>query len=175
MSALDLESDADHAEPDFCPAGGERRLTEGETALARSVFGDAIDYRKVTIRRRKWAFFQPRHVTMAPRGHLHFHPKGEAYCEDFATAHFQRQGLFIHEMTHVWQTQSKGDWYLPLRRHPWCRYDYSLKPGRPLEAYGIEQQAEIVKHAWMLRSGIALAGVSDPAAYDLLVRFPGAD
>ena len=77
-------------------------------------------------------------------------------------------------MTHIWQTQSKGEWYLPLRRHPWCRYDYALKPGRPLEHYGIEQQAEIVKHAFLLRRGITLAGVADAAAYDLLVRFPGA-
>ncbi|GMN13544.1 vgr related protein [Altererythrobacter sp. MTPC7] len=175
MHGPDLETDADHAAADFCPVGGERRLTDGETALARSIFGNAIDYRKVTIRRRKWAFFQPRNVTMAPRGHLHFHPRGESYCEDFAAAPWQRQGLFIHEMTHVWQTQSKGDWYLPLHRHPWCRYDYALKPGRSLEQYGIEQQAEIVKHAFLLRRGIKLAGVADAKAYDLLVRFPGSD
>ena len=175
MHGPDLETDIEHASPDFCPVGSERRLTGGEIALARSVFGDAIDYRKVTIRRRKWAFFQPRHVTMAPRGHLHFHPKGENYCDDFAAAPWQRQGLFIHEMTHVWQTQSKGEWYLPLHRHPWCRYDYALKPGRPLEHYGIEQQAEIIKHAFLMRRGIALAGVADAKAYDLLVRFPGSD
>ena len=58
--------------------GGERRLSEGEVTLARSVFGDAIDYSKVTIRRRKFVPFQPRRITMAPRGHLHFHPLGDA-------------------------------------------------------------------------------------------------
>lgn len=174
MSGLDLNTDHGHAAPDFCAVGGERQLTEGEVALTQSIFGNAIDTRKVTIRRRKWAFFQPRQVTMAPRGHIHFHPGGDSYCDDFATASWQRQGLFIHEMTHIWQTQSKGEWYLPLRRHPWCRYDYALKPGRPLEHYGIEQQAEIVKHAFLLRRGITLAGVADAAAYDLLVRFPGA-
>ena len=111
---------------------------------------------------------------MAPRGHLHFHPLGEAYCEDFALVAPSRQGLFIHEMTHVWQTQARGDWYLLLHRHPFCRYDYSLKPSRPLTDYGIEQQAEIVRHAFLLRNGVKLAGVADKAAYDLLVRFPGA-
>ena len=85
-----------------CPAGGERRLTAGEVALAQSVFGTAIDYRKVTIRRRKWAFFQPRNVTMAPRGHLHFHPNSEGYCDDFSAGNHHSQGHFIHEMTHVW-------------------------------------------------------------------------
>jgi hypothetical protein len=110
---------------------------------------------------------------MAPRGHLHFHPGGTSYCDDFAAASRIAQGLFIHEMTHVWQTQTLGEWYLLLHRHPFCRYDYSLKPGWSLERYGIEQQAQIVKHAFWLRNGVAVAGVSDVGAYDLLVRFPG--
>lgn len=153
--------------------GGERRLTGGEVDLARSVFGSAIDYARVTIRRRKFFPFQPRHTTMAPRGHLHFHPRGNGYCDDFGLAGRVAQGLFIHEMTHVWQTQTLGDWYLVLHRHPFCRYDYSLKPGWPLERYGIEQQAQIVKHAFWLRNGVKVAGIGDAAAYDLLVRFPG--
>lgn len=119
--------------------------------------------------------FQPKKVTMAPRGHLHFHPLGDAYCDDFAQVPLLRQGLFIHEMTHVWQTQTRGDWYLIFNRHPFCRYDYALKPGQPLHKYGIEQQAEIVKHAFWLRNGAKVAGVADRAAYDLLVSFPGAD
>ena len=157
-----------------CPIGGERPLTAGETALARTIFGHAIDYARVTIRRRKFFPFQPRKITMAPRGHLHFHPLGQAYCDDFAAAGPSAQGLFIHELTHVWQTQTRGDWYLLLHRHPWCRYDYSLRPGWRLERYGIEQQAEIVRHAFLLRNGIGVAGVADKAAYDGLVRFPGA-
>ena len=111
---------------------------------------------------------------MAPRGHVHFHPLGEHYCDDFSLVSPIRQGLFIHEMTHVWQTQTLGDWYLLFHRHPFCRYDYSLKPGWKLEQYGIEQQAEIVRHAFLLRNGVRLAGVGDRAAYDLLVDFPGA-
>jgi hypothetical protein len=157
-----------------CPPGGERRLSEGEIALARSVFGHAIAYDRVTIRRRKFFPMQPRETTMAPRGHLHFHPLGHAYSDDFSALGPLRQGLFIHEMTHVWQTQARGEWYLILHRHPLCRYSYSLKPGWPLRGYGIEQQAEIVRHAFLLRQGVRLAGVTDPAAYDLLVDFPGA-
>ena len=157
-----------------CPIGGERALTPGEVALARSVFGDAIDYAPVRIRRRKWAFFQPRNITMAPRGHLHFHPLGDAYCDDFSDQPIHRQALFIHEMTHVWQTQRLGEWYLVTRRMPWARYDYALRPGWPLDRYGIEQQAEIVKHAFLLRNGMKLAGMADVAAYDVLVNFPGA-
>lgn len=157
-----------------CPAGGARALTPGEIALARSIFGDAIDYAQVTVKRRKFLPFQPRVVTMAPMGHLHFHPDAPHYCDDFAAGDIDSQAHFIHEMTHVWQAQTRGRWYLVLHRHPWCRYDYALKPGWPLERYGIEQQAEIVRHAFMLRRGGKLAGVSDAAAFDPLVAFPGA-
>jgi len=160
--------------PLTCAAGGERPLTAGEEALARSIFGDAIDYRQVQLKRRRWYVLQPRDVVMAPCGHIHFHPASSRYCDDFSLADVQSQGLLIHEMTHVWQTQQRGRWYLPTRRHPFCRYDYSLKPGWPLERYGIEQQAEIVRHAFMMRNGFRLAGVADPTAYDLLVNFPGA-
>ena len=111
---------------------------------------------------------------MAPLGHIHFHPLGENYCEDFSRTNLMRQAHFIHEMTHVWQSQTRGWWYLPLVRPVSRRYDYSLKPGWPLTRYGIEQQAEIVKHAFMLRKGAKLAGVADPGAYELLVNFPGA-
>jgi len=151
-----------------------RPLTPGEVDLARGIFGDAIDYAAVEIRRRKWFPLQPKRITMAPRGHLHFHPEGSAYCDDFSREGLLRQGLLIHELTHVWQAQTRGSWYLVLNRHPFCRYDYALQPGRPLNSYGIEQQAEIVRHAFLLRHGASLAGVADKAAYDVLVRFPGA-
>ena len=140
----------------------------------RSLFGHAIDCGAVRIRRRRWFPLQPRNVTMAPRGHIHFHPRSTNYCDDFAAADIWLQGHFIHEMTHVWQSQQRGSWYLPLRRHPFCRYGYSLRPGAPLRAYGIEQQAEIVRHAFLLRKGIRLPGIAAVAAYDLLVDFPGA-
>lgn len=137
--------------------GAERCLSAGEITLARSMFGDAIDYAKVTIRRRKWFPLQPKRVTMAPRGHLHFHPLSENYCDDFSTADIHSQGHFIHEMTHVWQVQANGPWYLVTRRMPWSRYHYSLRPGWKLEQYGLEQQAEIVRHAFLAKAGFKLA------------------
>jgi hypothetical protein len=142
-------------------------------ALARSVFGDAIDYAAVTIRRRKFLPLQPRSVTMAPMGHIHFHPLADHYCDDFAAAPLGAQGHFLHEMTHVWQAQTHGRWHLVLRRHPWCRYDYALKPGLNLGQYGLEQQAEIVRHAFLLREGARVAGVSGLSAYDGLIDFTG--
>jgi hypothetical protein len=141
--------------------------------LVRSVFGEALDPGPVRIRRRKWFAFQPARTTMAPSGHLHFHPHSPSYCDDFASANFALQGHFIHEMTHVWQAQVHGSWYLPLMRHPFCRYDYRLKPDWPLTRYGLEQQAEIVRHAFLLRQGVAISG-HHAAEYDRLVDFPRA-
>jgi hypothetical protein len=154
-----------------CPVGGTRSLTSDEIALAKSVFGEAIGYARVTIKRRKFFPFHPKSVTMAPMGHLHFHPDAAHYCDDFATASLERQAHFIHEMVHVWQAQTLGRWYLVLRRHPWCRYDYALRPGWTLERYGIEQQAEIVRHAFLLREGVEVAGAPPLSAYQSILRF----
>lgn len=152
-------------------SGEIRTLTRGEIDLARSVFGDAIDYHRVTIRNRKWAFFQPPRVAMAPTGHIHFHPGGGLFCDDFCAGDLTAQGLFIHEMTHVWQAQLRGRWWLPLMRHPFCRYDYALRPGRRFDRYGIEQQAEIVRHAFLLRRGAHVPGTPGADAYRGLLPF----
>lgn len=134
-----------------------RTLTSGEIELARAIFGDAIDYSRVRLVRRKWWPLQPRTITMAPMGNIHFHPQGSAWSDDFASEPLGRQAFFIHEMTHVWQAQSKGRFYLPLMRHPLCRYDYALVPGKPFERYGIEQQAEIVAHRFLADHGATIA------------------
>ncbi|WP_443025777.1 hypothetical protein [Sphingomonas sp. Leaf257] len=76
----------------------KRPLTPAEETLARSVFGDAIDYTQVRLSPSKWAFFQPRDTVMAPTGCIHFHPKGDLWREDFGACPLHEQGLFIHEM-----------------------------------------------------------------------------
>ena len=149
-----------------------RPLTFAERDLAASVFGGAIDYDRVLIHNRKWFWFQPRRVTMAPNGHIWFHPEGGLFCEEFCAAPLHRQGLFIHEMTHVWQHQ-RGI-RLILRRHPFCRYDYSLKPGWTLERYGLEQQAEIVRHIFLLRQGAMVPGAPPLSHYQGILPFDGA-
>jgi hypothetical protein len=134
-----------------------RPLTPGETDLARSVFGEAIDYAKVRLVRAKWWPFHPRNAAMAPSGAIYFHPHGDLWSGDFAREPLGRQGLFIHEMTHVWQAQTRGRFYLPLMRHPFCRYGYRIEDGRPFERYGLEQQAEIVRHRFLADRGHAAA------------------
>jgi hypothetical protein len=136
---------------------GARPLTSGEIALAQTMFGSAIDYARVHIVRRKWWPFQPRGIAMAPTGNIHFHPASPHYRDDFAAAPLSLQGMFIHEMTHVWQTQRHGRFYLPLMRHPFCRYTYQLKDGRHFDRYGLEQQAELVRHRFLADRGYVVA------------------
>ena len=150
----------------------QRPLTPGEIALARSLYGDAIDYSPVRIVLGKWAFFQPRTVVMTPLGRIHYHPKGGLYREDLAAAPLGDQALFIHELCHVWQHQ-RGV-FLPLKRHPFCRYDYAFKPGRCFQAYGLEQQAELCRHAFLLRRGTKVPGAAPVGGVEgvLAVRAP---
>jgi len=95
----------------------------------------------VKMIRRRWWPFQPRGIVMAPTGNIHFHPDSPLWSEDFSRERLSLQALFIHEMTHVWQAQTRGRFYLVLMRHPFCRYAYELEPGKQFGSYGLEQQA----------------------------------
>lgn len=133
------------------------------------MFGDAIDYARVGVADRKWAFFQPRNTVMTPLGTIHFHPAGGLYHADFAQAPLGLQGLFLHEMAHVWQHQA--GLFLPLRRHPFCRYRYRFDPDRPFARYGIEQQAEIIRHAFLHRHGASAPHAPAPGSLEAMLPF----
>jgi hypothetical protein len=148
-----------------------RPLTPGERVLAASVFADAIALERVRILARKWWPLQPRGTAMAPDGNIWFHPRSDWLAEDFSREPTGTQGLFIHELTHVWQVQRWGRWHLILLRHPFCRYRYRLAPGRPFARYGIEQQAEMVRHLFLLRRGLQPAGAAPREALEEMVRF----
>tara|TARA_R110002051_G_scaffold46820_1_gene93431 strand:- start:994 stop:1443 length:450 start_codon:yes stop_codon:yes gene_type:complete len=131
-----------------------RALTEAEIGLCMSIFGEAIDYDRVMVFNRKWWLFQNPRVTMAPDGNLWFHPKSNLFCDDFCGSPRNIQALFIHEMVHVWQHQQGV--FLPLARYPFARYNYELLPGKIFSEYGVEQQAEIVSHYFLLKQGAQL-------------------
>lgn len=146
-----------------------RPLTEAERALASTMFGTALDLDNVRLHHRKWWFLQPRGVTMAPRGSIYFHPLGQAYCQCFSEATLDRQGLLIHELVHVWQHQQGVN--LLIKRHPFCRYSYAVHPGWSLERYGIEQQAEIVRHTFLLRQGAVVPGAPPLPTLESILPF----
>ena len=147
-----------------------RALTDGERRLAASIFGEAIDYDAVRIHRRKWIWFQPKRAIMAPDGHIWVHPQSHLWSDDYAADRIGLQALFMHEMTHVWQAQKMGRWYLVFMRHPFCRYSYNFMPGWPLARYGLEQQAEIVRHVFLARAGEPQGGAPDLAMIEPLTR-----
>jgi hypothetical protein len=142
-----------------------RPLTDGEIKLAQSMFGGAIDYGRVRLIRRKWWPLQPRGIVMAPTGNIHFHPSDPRWSDDFSASPLEMQGLLIHELTHVWQAQQCGRFYLPLMRHPFCRYSYELVPDRPFVRYGLEQQAEIVRHAFLAQHGVQLSAIPERSLF----------
>ena len=149
----------------------DRKLTEGERKLAWAIFGEAIDLGLVRVRRRKFFPFQPREILMAPCGHIHVHPQSGMWSEDYSAERIGLQALFLHELTHVWQAQQRGRFYLVLMRHPFCRYDYAVRTGWPFERYGLEQQAEIVRHVFLLRQGMKVAGGPPLATLESILPF----
>jgi hypothetical protein len=153
------------------PADTDRPLTAGERSLAASIFGDAIDYGAVTIRHRRWWPLQPRNILMAPCGHIHVAPNSKLWSEDYAQQNIGLQALLLHELTHVWQAQTRGKYYLVLMRHPFCRYAYSVKAGWPFTRYGLEQQGEIVRHAFLLRHGRTVPGAPPLATLESILPF----
>jgi hypothetical protein len=101
--------------------------------------------------------FGPFAVTVGSRLFLPLHLR----ADDFATADVMLQALFVHELTHVWQFQTRPLWTLAS----WARavltggygpglpaYRYRLPFGR-FHRLNLEQQASLVEHAFLLRRG----------------------
>ncbi len=137
----------------------KRLLTAGEIALARTVFGDAIDYAAVRLHDRRILppLIQHRHQAVAHADNISF-PRS-AYSDDFSLeADSKKQSVFIHELTHVWQHQNgvvstTKEAIRETLRHKFnyakC-YFYDLKPGKDLTHYNFEQQAAMVQDYFLL-------------------------
>jgi hypothetical protein len=131
---------------------GTRRLTAREIALARSVFGDAIDYRKVRVDERSHIGCRQYHFAYVGFNVIN--------CwGNLSDAHF------IHEMVHIWQYQHLGAVYIP--RALWAQrtvegYDYggvehlrrAVEEGRGFLDFNYEQQGDIVADYFCLKNGL---------------------
>ncbi|MFJ2453345.1 type VI secretion system Vgr family protein [Pseudomonas protegens] len=136
-----------------------RALTEGEITLAKRVFGDSIDYDKVRLRDEDYVPWQGKNYVMAPNGHIYF---GEDLrgVADWSLLPADERGLFIHEMTHVWQHQHGvnvllvGAYQQAKQFLIGDQYQYQVEPGKTLKDYNIEQQGDIVRDYYQgLESG----------------------
>ncbi len=121
-----------------------RQLTEGELALARSVFGDSLKLDGVQLKTAWWVL---KHYAVSPNGNIYFHPAD--WVTDFSQCALGKQSWLIHELTHVWQLQQG----LKVVRGAIInrRYDYVLEAGKSFFNYGIEQQARMVQDYFVRR------------------------
>lgn len=129
-----------------------RPLTRGERALACEMFGEALDAARIRlIALPVW----PR--AFATGKTLLAFPTAQA-ATDFAAAPLALQGLFVHELTHVWQAQN-GTALLPAKIRAGdgrAAYAYDLFDGRGFADLNIEQQAMVAQHAFLASRGAAL-------------------
>ncbi|WP_293322777.1 hypothetical protein [Phenylobacterium sp.] len=122
-----------------------RSLTEGEAALGREMFGQGLEPRRIRILSQPlW----PRAFAAGSRLMVFPH---RAAAADFSQASLGLQGLFVHELTHVWQAQ-RGIGLLGAKLR--CgdgpeAYAYDLMSGHSFHDLNIEQQAMVVQHAFL--------------------------
>ena len=157
------------------PARLARSLSEGECALLRPVFADALDYSALRIVRGKFMPFQLRHVAMSPNGSIYL--PADLYHDDFSKQPAHWQSLWLHECTHVWQHRLG----YPVLRCGIClalqggyikraayRYRHLLPHYRDLSQFNMEQQACIVADYFI---GLWYTGRENPALAAVLQRF----
>jgi hypothetical protein len=123
------------------PRGKSRPLTSGETAMARRIFKDAIDYAAVKV-------FNESYLPVGSLGDFSTTtPDGNLYCgsghyeDDFSAtlpSRAWRRHVFMHEMVHVWQ-YSMGYWVKAVGA-VFQAVDWAMKSvGKTAYSYGIER------------------------------------
>lgn len=143
----------------FSPTGKDARLlTPGERTLARSIYADTIDYASVRIHHRSFIFWQGANYIITPNGHIYL-GRNLRGLTDFSAANLAMQGLFIHEMAHVWQYQHginvllRGAVEQVKHFLGFNQYRYRLESGKPLAAYKLEQQGDILRDFFLAQHG----------------------
>lgn len=133
-----------------------RVLTDGEIALAKTVFGDLVDYEQVRIVNYPYLPWQADDVFIAPNGWIFVGSKH--HQDDFSTAGEMYRQVFIHEMTHVFQFQQgvrvllKGAWlqsWYYLTWHKYNPYRYTFDKDKNFWQYNIEQQGKICEDIFL--------------------------
>ena len=132
-------------------SAGLRRLTVGEQALAREVFGGGIAPDRIRI------FSLPlwnRAFVAGPRLIVWPSSTVRADFSDSATP-LNVQAVFVHELTHVWQAQNGISLLLAKIKagDSDAAYRYELLDSEVFATMNIEQQAMVVEHAFRLSRG----------------------
>ncbi len=149
-----------------------RALTDGEAALAREAFGDAV--RLDTVRLIGWPFAR---AFVAGRwfGRDWIVWPARALVEDFASAALGVQGVLVHELTHVWQAQQGVNLLFAKLKagDSIASYTYDTDDTCRWEGLNIEQQAMLVEHRFHARRG--LTAPASLGFYDAVCPFEVSD
>ena len=97
-----------------------------------------------------------------------FPPQGHALSRRFRVRQSRRPGA-ANPRTDAYLAKPERD-FPADQTHPFCRYDYAVRSGWPLKRYGIEQQAEIVRHTFVLRRGGFIRGAMPLATLEGICR-----
>ena len=130
---------------------GWRGLTAGERRLAEETFGGGIDAGRICLLAIPYwrrAFVAGPSLMVWPRAGL---------WPDFAdpATPLVVQGVFVHELTHVWQAQNGVQllWAKLRAGDKASSYAYDLDSGGAFAQLNIEQQAMVVEHAFLASRG----------------------
>lgn len=127
-----------------------REMTAAEIALAKTVYGDRIDYSQVRIIQSDalcWRAVGNNVIT--------------AEADDLLSTSYNRKTL-IHELGHVWQYQHFGSSYISKSLFDQAvaaiktgdrnnAYTYTVEPGKRFLDYGVEQQASMIENYFHAR------------------------
>lgn len=128
-----------------------RPLTAAEIALAKTVYGDSIRYKRVRVD--EFALIGPRQARIC-------------YVSFYIVNSWQgmSKSTLIHELMHVWQYEQMGAVYMPRAiraQFSEMGYNYggvealkahSLK-GLDVRSFNLEQQADIVEDYYRISKG----------------------
>ena len=140
-----------------------RPLTRGETDMAKTIFGNDIDYNKVHIYNGApevagiFRLSETGLAAITPNGDIYIVDK-DAQVSDLSKASAAKRRMLIHEMTHVWQHQHGVDvereavvlYFKSSFKYNDC-YAYNVDGQLQFKSMNIEQQAHMVEDYFALR------------------------
>ena len=133
--------------------GSLRRLTAGEQARVREIFGLSLDAARVRLYAQPISWWRRAFVAS---GRLIVWPWAAAAADFTAeTTPLRLQATFVHELVHVWQAQQGVNLIfakLACGDGP-AAYAYEITDGCRFSDLNIEQQAMAVEHAFLARRG----------------------
>ncbi len=132
-----------------------RPLTAGEIAMAREVFGEALDYARVRIWAQPVRRFDRAFVAGRWFGRDWIVWPAASLLPDYSAPDVpvRRAAVLIHELTHVWQAQQGLNllWAKLRAGDGAAAYAYELRDDTVWERLNLEQQAMAVEDEFRRR------------------------